>query len=191
MGPPNCHGLDHHLGVKLWNTRSDVTRRCGKMKFKSPPKRGLGRVTGRAKVWVRLGQPLPLANLLLWPLCRIASRSPTYPPHARFENPLSQASGDLRLLLTFTYHGCPRFTPYFGRTPQPLRGTAKQYSGLGPWQKFLAGPMVLQRCEGPFGFAQGRPSTAVMLRGREALPSLRMTSGVGGISGLRGGGVFP
>jgi hypothetical protein len=34
---PNCHGLDHHPGAKLWKARSDVTCRCGKMKFKSHP----------------------------------------------------------------------------------------------------------------------------------------------------------
>jgi hypothetical protein len=81
-------------------------------------------------VEVRVGQPLPwrckgepapsrpfpangcLAKvLLLWPPRRIARRSPTYPPHARFETPLFQSSGDLRLHLTLTYHGCPRIYP--------------------------------------------------------------------------------
>jgi hypothetical protein len=61
MGSPNCHGLDHHLGVMLWKTRSDVTCRCGKMMLKSQPKVGLGGGRpSRAKVRVRLGQPLPL-----------------------------------------------------------------------------------------------------------------------------------
>ena len=43
----------------------------------------------------------------LWPLYTVARCSLTHSSPLRFESPLSQVQGDLRLLLTFTYHGCP------------------------------------------------------------------------------------
>jgi hypothetical protein len=46
-----------------------------------------------------------LAKLLLWPYSKIAGWSA---PFQRFGKP--QVQGDLRLPLTSTYHGCPRFT---------------------------------------------------------------------------------
>lgn len=52
-----------------------------------------------------------LASLPLWPLPRIARRSPTHPSRFRFETPLFQASGNLRLLLTSTYHWMSRIPP--------------------------------------------------------------------------------
>lgn len=61
--------------------------------------------------WRSRSCPFPangcLAKLLLWPRRRIARPSLTEPSHTRFESLLFQAPGDLRLLLTFTYHGCP------------------------------------------------------------------------------------
>src|SRR5713226_1830350 len=50
----------------------------------------------------------------------------TYPHHARFESPLFQAQGDLRLLLTFTYHGCPRIC----REDDPAEGFGEGAGGV-------------------------------------------------------------
>jgi hypothetical protein len=49
-----------------------------------------------------------LARLPPWPHASIADSGCNAPLHPRFEAPLFQAKGDLRLLLTLTYHGCPR-----------------------------------------------------------------------------------
>src|SRR6185295_15010399 len=61
-------------------------------------------------------RPLPSAQRTGHPLCLRRQRgqkpgppacSLTHSSPLRFESPLSQVQGDLRLLLTFTYHGCP------------------------------------------------------------------------------------
>ena len=51
-----------------------------------------------------------LAKLPLWPAATIAGRSLTELP-THLGSLLFQVPGDLRLRLTFTYHGCPRVSP--------------------------------------------------------------------------------
>ena len=84
-------------------------------------------ISARCKVRKRTGHPLCFfcaseVKNLGYPPAALSVESPTLqkmkrgPPacsltHSsplRFESPLFQVQGDLRLLLTFTYHGCPR-----------------------------------------------------------------------------------
>ena len=69
-----------------------------------------GRTTLTHTSWT--GDSVPangcLAKLPLWPPSTIAVRWLTRPHRPRFEALLLKVQGDLRLLLTFTYHGCPQ-----------------------------------------------------------------------------------
>src|SRR5262249_2197829 len=82
----------------------------------------------------RYGATVPangcLAKLALWPRQQIVGDSRSQP---RFGN--SQAQGDLRLPLTSTYHGCPRFLCGAAQSDLALKtGRWKQQWDFATWK---------------------------------------------------------
>jgi hypothetical protein len=144
---PNCHGLDHHLRsdavedkvrchMTMWRDELQKTTKC----LGGAPS-GLGRGAFAPDAPYRLYRGRPVnpnsyfvdrararfPQMDVWPSCRFGRHAGSHAvrklirPAPASQTPLCQASGDLRLLLTFTYHGCPRFLPvYYAGLPSSL-----------------------------------------------------------------------